>query len=117
MTAHARPREIRPAVLAVGVLVVLVLAVVAGARMVSVHADTWEWRLKPSAAPPKIQFDDRSYLRGSVMAGLAPGSTLSGLTSGGGAIYATAPIPGSALTVIQVLADGQVTGYALSGGP
>lgn len=117
MTPGPRPRDHRAALVTLSVLLIIAAAVLAGARMVSVHSETWEGRLAPSAAPPRIAFDHRYYVRSDAPASPRPAFTPAGQTSGGGEVFAPAPIPGLARTVIQVVADGRVTDYALSGGP
>ena len=104
--------------LTVAVVALLVLLVVVGVtRVAQVHADTWEWRLVPSAAPPRIQLEGRHYLRGSAGVRLDPQWTVAGHTEGGAAIYVGERVPGAAPTVVDIVDGGTVWGYALSGGP
>ncbi len=73
----------RRVVLAV-TLALLVLAVVVG-RLWYVHHRTWERSVVASAIPPKVQFADRTHLRGSDE--VAPAQAVEvGRTLGGGVI-------------------------------
>lgn len=74
------------ALLLVAVTVVAVAAVCA-VRTYRVHEAGWEWRLTPSAAPPKVHFAGRDYERGSLDGAHPPLSYVrQGTTPGGGVI-------------------------------
>jgi hypothetical protein len=60
--------------------VVALMIVVIGIRLVQVHDQTWEWRLGASAAPTKLQFGGRDYLRDAS----APNPQLLGAVKVGG---------------------------------
>ena len=104
------------------VVTVVLLAVMSGLVYVAVHLRHvhdvgWEYRWNPSAAPPRISFEGRHYLRGSAESALPAGAVPLGRTPGGGVIYV---LPGPHPTApigVEVVAHGHVTGYALSGGP
>ncbi len=85
--------------------------------MYRVHDAGWEWRLTPSAAPPKVHFAGRDYERGSLDGVHLPPPSYSrqGTTPGGGVIYA----PDSGFThVVIIVRDGQRSfEYGLMGGP
>ncbi len=98
-------------------MVFLLLLLLAVTRLGQVHSDTWEWRLTPSAAPPKIQLDGRSYLRGAAGDRVPAGATVAGHTTGGAPIYVGERIAGAAPTVVEVVDGATTWGYGLSGGP
>lgn len=100
----------------------LVLAVIGGLGYVAVHLRRvhdvgWEYRWTPSAAPPRISFEGRHYLRGSRQRALPPGEVPLGRTPGGGVIYGSAGPHQDAFIGVDVVWSGHITGYALSGGP
>jgi hypothetical protein len=84
-------------------------------RVYQVHDQGWEWRLTPSAAPPRLVFDGRSYLRGQHITRIPSGETAQGDTPGGGRIFAdTDPRTD---TVLFVRAGRHTFDYELQGGP
>jgi hypothetical protein len=86
-------------------------------RLYQVHDQGWEWRLSASAAPPRILFDGRSYLRASEPALRVPSREVQqGRTPGGGVIFAD---DDSSLTqtVVWVETADDTFVYALQGGP
>jgi hypothetical protein len=87
-----------------------------GTRLTYVHAHTWEWSLTPSATAPKLDFVERTYLRGVEQRAAPEGWTVRGRTVGGGAILAPDP-SAYAPTVVVVRDAGRLTAYSLSGGP
>lgn len=105
--------------LATGVLVIA--AIVSGLGVVAVHLRhikevSGEYRWTAVAAPPLLEFEGRHYGRSSPAA-LLIGDVALGQTAGGGVIYGPAAPHPYALTGLRVVVGGQVTGYALSGGP
>ncbi len=88
-----------------------------GVHLRHVHDVSWEYRWSPSAAPPRIAFQGRHYLRAGSERSLPPGEVPLGRTIGGGVIYGPPGPHEYALIGVEVLANGKVTGYALSGGP
>jgi len=60
----------------------LALAVLAAlaVRVVYVHDKTWEYRLFPSATPPKVGYLDRDYTRGNDLTRVEAGLVRSGQT-------------------------------------
>jgi hypothetical protein len=52
-------------------------------RLFQVHDEGWEWRLTPSAAPPRLLFGERSYLRYPHTTPIPSGETAHGKTPGG----------------------------------
>jgi hypothetical protein len=84
-------------------------------RLYQVHDQGWEWRLTPSAAPPRLLFDGRSYLRGGPVAQMPTGEVGHGDTPGGGMLFADSDPRTD--TVIFVKTDGQTYDYELQGGP
>ena len=101
---------------ALSLLLVLGLGYV-GVHLNSVHDQSWEYRWSPSATPPLVRFDGRSYLRGSVHQGRTPGLVRLGRTAGGASIYGPAGPHPHVPTGIEVVDAGRTTGYSLSGGP
>ncbi len=95
---------------------VIVVAAVALIQMARVHLESWEWRLAPSAAPPKVHFADRDYTRGSPKPSVPPGYVKRGETRGGGLIY-TWSTGGEPQVILYVRAGRGVWPYALMGGP
>jgi hypothetical protein len=98
------------------VLLVLCYGAVHIAR---VHERSYEYRWRPTAAAPRIQFDGRNYLRGRLgRATTSPADEVPlGLSEGGGRIYGPPGARAGALTVIHVVAGKHTFEYALSGGP
>jgi hypothetical protein len=84
-------------------------------RLYQVHEEGWEWRLTPSAAPPRLLFDGRSYLRGSAISHVPTGEVRHGSTPGGGALLADKDPRTD--TVVFVVAGQQTVEYSLQGGP
>jgi len=95
-------------------LAVAFVVVLAG-RVIYVHDKTWEYRVFPSATPPKVGYDDRNYSRGSELPRIEAGLVRSGETMGGGVIYA--PTGSRTATVIDVVDGQHVVEYSLMGGP
>jgi hypothetical protein len=100
----------------VATIAVLLLGVV-GVRLVRIHDVTWEWTLTPSAASPKIEFADRSYLRGSVVPSAPQEATDVGRTAGGGVILSDHWPDPNVPTAVWVVDGQRVVHYTLSGGP
>jgi hypothetical protein len=104
---------------ALALLVGAVLAV----QVLRVHSEGGEWRLTPSAAPPKIAVDGHEYLRsdqadppGVQVHELPDGFVEHGTTPGGGTIYEPSSGRGDPATVY--VRDGQrIVAYELVGGP
>jgi hypothetical protein len=84
-------------------------------RLYQVHDEGWEWRLTPSAAPPRLLFGERSYLRYPHLTPIPSGDTAHGKTPGGGTIFADNDPRTD--TVIWVRAGRQTYDYVLQGGP
>jgi hypothetical protein len=97
-------------------LFVLVCAAIVMFRLVRVHSQGWEWRLSPSAAPPRISFDGRSYLRSAPSSPIPAGDIRRGSTPGGGVIFADRDTQLTD-TVVWVVTDQQIFVYELQGGP
>lgn len=96
-------------------LLLLLLMVVVG-RLWCVHERTWDWSLMVAATPPKIEFADRTYLRGSDA--VAPAQALEvGRTLGGGVILSNAWPAAYVPTVIWVRSASTTLAYSLAGGP
>ena len=97
----------------------LALLMVAGllGRLAYVHDRTWDWSLTISAVPPKIEFADRTYLRGASDVAVPEAAVVVGRTLGGGEIWSdhwpATYVPG----VIWVRDGARTASYALSGGP
>jgi len=99
---------------ATGFLLIVVVGFGVLVRLYQVHEQGWEWRLSPSAAPPKVHYNGRDYDRGGKQA--SPSTAIvRGRTPGDGVIFASrsAGTP----VVIWVRADGTTYGYGLMGGP
>lgn len=97
-------------------VVLLVCAAVVMFRLVQVHSQGWEWRLSPSAAPPRISIDGRSYLRSRPSTPVPAGEVQRGTTPGGGHIYADKNTH-LTNTVVWVVEGSQTVTYELQGGP
>jgi hypothetical protein len=94
----------------------LLLSLLAGGlRVWHVHDETWQWRLNPSATPPKVTYRDRDYSRGADAAQISQGFVRSGETMGGATIYA--PAKPRTTTAIDVVEGDRVVVYGLMGGP
>jgi hypothetical protein len=104
-------------VAALAAAIVVLLAGLVGVRLVHVHDETWEWTLSPSAASPKIEFADRSYLRDSVVPSAPQDATDVGRTAGGGVILSDHWPAANVPTVVWVKDGPRVVHYSLSGGP
>lgn len=100
----------------VAALVLLVATGVLG-RLWYVHDRTWDWSLTVSAAPPKIQFGDRTYLRGTAYLPVPAAAADVGRTLGGGVILSDAWPANYVPTMIWVRDRSRTTTYSLSGGP
>jgi hypothetical protein len=57
-------------------------------RLYQVHDEGWERGLTPSAAPPRLVFDERSYLRRPHTTPIPSGDTQHGTSPGGGTSFA-----------------------------
>ena len=97
-------------------MLVLACAAIAAFRLVQVHSQGWEWRLSPSAAPPRISFDHRSYLRSTRPRAIPAGEVRRGSTPGGGTIFADKDTQVTD-TIVWVVTAQQTFAYALQGGP
>jgi hypothetical protein len=104
----------------VALVVLAVLAVTlawAGQHIVRVRMRSGEWRWSPSATPPKIVYDGRDYLRGATFPRLPEGEVRLVRLATGAWLYGP-PLPhANAPTGLDVIVDGRVVGYGLSGGP
>jgi hypothetical protein len=104
-------------VAALAAAIVVLLAGLVGVRLVHIHDETWEWTLTPSAASPKIEFADRTYLRDSLELSGLIGRKPVGRTAGGGVILSDHwPAP-SVPTEVWVVDGAHAVHYTLSGGP
>jgi hypothetical protein len=104
-------------VLALLGLVLVAAALVLGPRLAANHAEGWEWTLTPSAAPPKIRFEDRDYNRGGEQSGGLPDDLVPvGETPGGGQIFKSSRASGTS-TLVYVEDGESVYVYGLIGGP
>ncbi|WP_328292572.1 hypothetical protein OG218_07460 [Kineococcus sp. NBC_00420] len=99
-------------------IVVGIVALGLGVRVFQVHDQTWEWRLRASATPPKIRFDDRDYRRdeGPPSPASASGATELGVTSAGTHLYGVSNGSYAPVGVYAKTARGFVS-YSLLGGP
>lgn len=98
-------------------LVLAVAALALGAPVAANHAEGWEWTLTPSAAPPKIRFEDRDYSRGGEQPDGLPDDVVPvGETPGGGQIFTSAYASGTS-TLVYVEDGDSVYVYGLIGGP
>jgi hypothetical protein len=97
----------------------LALLMVAGllGRLWYVHDRTWDWSLTISATPTKIQFADRTYLRGSADLPVPATAADVGRTLGGGVILSDVWPARYVPTVIWVREGVRSTSYGLLGGP
>ncbi len=95
----------------------LVLAIGLLGRLWYVHDRTWDWSLVISAAPPKIQFADRTYLRSTLDIAVPAAAVDVGRTLGGGVILSDQWPAQSMPGVIWVRDGVRASAYALSGGP
>ncbi len=102
-----------------GVLVVVVLALIAGAiQAVRVHDVYGGWGLWPGANSPRIPFHGRDYVRDDGASPVPAGAVVLGSAPGNGTILSSPPDAGYARTVLYVrYPNGTVTVYVLSGGP
>jgi hypothetical protein len=102
------------ALFATMLVLTLVTGVLLGIRLDRVHAEGWEWRLRSSAAPPKITYQDRDYSRGTKQEPVE-GVSVQGRTPGGGEILDD---PDPATETLIWVRDGDDTWvYGLMGGP
>jgi hypothetical protein len=96
---------------------VALLAVGLVGRLWYVHDRTWDWSLVPAAAPLRIQFAERNYIRSTIDEATPAAAVEVGHTLGGGVIlsdeWPAAYMPG----VIWVRDGAKTSTYALSGGP
>lgn len=117
LTADLGRRRTRAGRIA-AVLLVLVAAafvVLVAVDVVWVHGQSDQWRVWPTAAPPKIVFHDHDY-RDRHVVPAAPGGTIKvGKTLGGAPILAAATYPPAPATV-WVRDGGTVYAYALDDG-
>jgi hypothetical protein len=104
----------------VPVLVVLigVIGLALLVRTYQVHEETWQWRLRATAAPPKVRLDDRDYRRGEspLLAAPPAGATKLGQTSAGTDLYGLSN-GRNAPTVLYARTRGGFVTYPLLGGP
>jgi hypothetical protein len=110
------PRAARKSIVRWVVLALVVAGAAAFIRADQVHEYGWEWRLFPSAAPPKVEFLDRDYGRGDRRSSVPDTWVHGGDTMGGGEILAP-PDDGRVPTVICVRDGRDVWFYDLMGGP
>jgi len=108
----ARRRAVVAAVLALLCVPVVVVAV----RVVQVHDQGWEWRLSPTAAPPKLSWHHRDYRRAAARAARPAGAVEIGRTPGGGRVLEEGAGPGTP-TALFVDTGHEVFAYGLMGGP
>lgn len=97
-----------------GALAVLLGGVVVSVLVVQVHQNFGEWGLRPSARPPKLVVDGRTYRRTTTSRTVAPGEVPLDHVAGG-ELYG--PGSGDFPTVLELKAPGGVTRYSLVGGP
>jgi hypothetical protein len=98
-----------------GLVVVVVTSGAVALQIRHVHAAGWEWRLTPSAAPPKLTFSGRDYRRGDESS-LPADHIERGETPGGGVIYTQRT--GQEPFIVVYVHDGrEAWTYALMGGP
>ena len=88
----------------------------AAVHLQHVRTVSGEYRWTAAATAPLLLFEGRRYDKRSVTT-LPLGEVLLGRTAGGGLIYGPPEPHRYAVTVLTVVAGGQATGYALSGGP
>jgi hypothetical protein len=103
---------------AVGVPVVIAMVCLGALllRLYQVHEQGWEWRLSPSAAPPRISFDGRDYLGSPAPAGVPARDVQQGRTPGGGVIFANRDLSLTQTVIWVKTASGSFV-YSLQGGP
>jgi hypothetical protein len=101
-----------------GVLaVVVIVAGVVVVRLVQVHQETWEWRLTPSATPPKLHVLSRDYRREDRYQAPPAAATWLGGGTPGGALVLGETVRSLPPTVIWVKSHQAFEVYTLMGGP
>jgi hypothetical protein len=111
-------RRLAAAVLALTCVAAVALAV----RVVQVHQQGWEWRLTPSAAPPRLTWHGRDYRREDIEPSQGqPYETVAvtevlGRTPGGGLVRQDIETEGTP-TVLYVETARRLITYTLMGGP
>lgn len=102
----------------VGLLVLGVVALGLFARTYQVHEETWEWRLRATAAPPKVCLDERDYRRddGPPLPAPSTGAVELGQTSAGTYLYGRSN-GRDAPTVLYARTQRGFLVYSLLGGP
>ena len=93
-------------------LAVVLVGVVVAVLVTQVHQHFGEWRLRPSASPPKLLFGGREYRRATTVPGVPPGEVRL-QPMAGGELYGPSDHP----TVVELKTPDRVTRYALVGGP
>ena len=102
----------------IAVILTALVAMGLYARVRHVHEQTWEWRLRASDSPPKVQWDGRDYRRGAEVAAPAAGSVEAGHVLGDLPVYSSLTKGGShAATGIYLHSNGRWVEYSLMGGP
>ena len=96
--------------------VVVVVAGVVLFRLVQVHEETWEWRLTPSATPPKLHVLSRDYQREDRNQAPPSSARWLGMTPGGSPMLGET-VRSYAPTVIWVKSHQAFEVYTLMGGP
>jgi hypothetical protein len=109
--ASMRMRSVRT-VLAVVVIVAGIVVV----RLFQIHQETWEWRLTPSATPPKLHVLSRDYRREHRYQAPPSAASWLGMTPGGSPMLGET-VRSFAPTVIWVKSHQAFEVYTLMGGP
>jgi len=91
-----------------GVVVVVLFVILMSIDIAAVHSESGEWRLWPTAAPPKVVFRGHDYGDRRLVAHRDPAATHVGTTAGGGGISATTTSKTAAPGVIWIR-DGTAT--------
>jgi len=112
------PRVSSKSVAVVGLVAAVVVVALLGFQLHRVHSEGWEWRLTPSAAPPKVHLMGRDYSRDD-QEPMPPGLVNRGTTPGGGSIFTEAVSPTHSGVYFSVFVkDGSLAfRYSLMGGP
>ncbi|MGN6244853.1 MAG: hypothetical protein ACTHQ3_14455 [Motilibacteraceae bacterium] len=116
-TDPGRPgaRKRQPRAIGLGVLVALTVAT--GGWVVWLHAHTWDWGIRPAAAPTRLELFSRDHQRDDRAAVPLPaGAQPLGRTFGGGQILGQRPDPYVPAGVWVRTSDG-LSEYSLLGGP
>lgn len=96
-------------------LAVVLGGVVVAVLVTQVHQHFGEWRLRPSATPPKLPFAGREYRRATTVPAIPPGEVRLEHTAGG-ELYGP-PDRDDDPTLLELRTPDGVTQYALVGGP